>query len=229
MVAEQEVDQIPVAQKEADELLSLIRTMTPAELAGYVSAIISEGSRMGGPSVVELFHNLTPLQQRVVQSSLQCMERLAEVQKLNHVDPGTRQTNLDISNVKVVTAWADGCTWNEVLRLSGGAPPGDLARTLSRVLDAVRQLGNLPYTPIRKEDMDLNVHRSSRGIHPDVRRLCRDAATAINRYPLKDPFAFEEDGSDDVVEDIKEDDGGDEVTVALSDDGSAASSEESFD
>ena len=200
-------DQAPVAQQEAKELLSLIRTMTPAELAGYVAAIISEGSRMGGPSVVELFHSLTPLQQRVVQSSLQCMERLTEVQKLNDVDPGTRQTNLDISNVKVVTAWTDGCSWNEALQLSG-APPGDLARTLSRVLDAVRQLGNLPFTPIRKGDMEISsgVPRPSRGIHPDVRRLCREAVIAINRYPLKDPFSFEEEGGDDIAKDEEADD-----------------------
>eukprot|EP00977_Amphora_coffeiformis_P001920 scaffold362_cov176-Amphora_coffeaeformis.AAC.46 len=194
-----DTDEAPVAQQEAEKLLSLIRTMTPAELAGYVAAIVAESSRGSGPSVVELFHGLTQLQQRVVQASLQSLERLSEVQKLNNVDPGTRQTNLDISNVEVVTAWADGCTWNEALRLSGGLPPGDLARTLSRVLDAVRQLGNLPFTPVRKEDMqnDENVRRPSRGIHPDVRRLCRNAAAAINRYPLKDPFSFEDGNSDD--------------------------------
>jgi hypothetical protein len=31
----------------------------------------------------------------------------------------------------------------------------------------------------------------SHGIHPEVRRLCRDAARAINRYPVKDPLPFE--------------------------------------
>ena len=111
--------------------------------------------------------------------------------------------------MEVVTAWADGCTWNEALRLSGGLPPGDLARTLSRVLDAVRQLGNLPFTPVRKEDMQNgeNVRRPSRGIHPDVRRLCRNAAAAINRYPLKDPFSFEEGNDDDSdSEGVSEDD-----------------------
>jgi len=193
----EDTDEAPVAQQEAEKLLSLIRTMTPAELAGYVAAIVAESSRGSGASVVELFHGLTHLQQRVVQASLQSLERLSEVQKLNNVDPGTRQINLDISNVEVVTAWADGCTWNEALRLSGGLPPGDLARTLSRVLDAVRQLGNLPFTPVRKEDMrnDENARRTSRGIHPDVRRLCRNAAAAINRYPLKDPFSFDEGGN----------------------------------
>ena len=131
--------------------------------------------------------------------------------------------------MEVDTAWADGCTWNEALQISG-LPPGDLARTLSRVLDAVRQLGNLPYTPIRKEDMDptssSNVRRPSRGMHPDVRRLCRDAAAAINRYPLKDPFSFEEGDEEEGEEESDEDDsettalGDDETADLAADDGS---------
>ena len=92
----------------------------------------------------------------------------------------------DISNCEVVTAWAGGCTWNEALQISGSAP-GDLARILSRSLDAVRQLGNLPYVPVRRFDMT----SAPRGIHPEIRRLCREAARAINRYPVKDPLAFE--------------------------------------
>ena len=203
-VAPEESIEVPVAQQEAEKLLSLIRNMSPAELAGYVATIVSEGSRGGGggpSSVVEAFHQLTPLQQHTVQTSLQCLERFSEIQRLNNVDMNTRQANMDITTVEVVTAWADGCTWNEAIQISGGVPPGDLARTLSRVLDAVRQLGNLPFTPVRKYDLDNSdtVHRVSRGIHPDVRRLCRDAATAINRYPVKDPFSFEdgEDNDDD--------------------------------
>ena len=66
-------------------------------------------------------------------------------------------------------------------------PPGDLARTLSRVLDAVRQLGNLPFTPVRKQKFR---PIESQGLDPMVRSLCRDASRAINRYPVKDPFAF---------------------------------------
>jgi hypothetical protein len=37
------------------------------------------------------------------------------------------------------------------------------------------------------------VETMSRGIHPEVRRLCRDAAKAINRYPVKDPLVFASD------------------------------------
>ena len=106
----------------------------------------------------------------------------------------------DISNCEVVTAWAAGCTWTEALRISG-SPPGDLARTLSRVLDAVRQLGNLPFRPVRKQDLFGSVETAtvSRGLDPAVRRLCREASHALNRYPVKDPLAFET--AEDEVED----------------------------
>jgi len=103
----------------------------------------------------------------------------------------------------VVTAWTAGCSWEEAINLSGLAP-GDLARTLSRVLDAVRQLGNLPFTPIRKENYDDSaaIATVSPGLDPILRRLAREASRAINRYPVKDPLAFEtteddEDGESD--------------------------------
>jgi len=113
----------------------------------------------------------------------------------------------DISNCEVVTAWAEGCSWSEALEISG-SPPGDLARILSRVLDAVRQLGNLSFSAVRRRDMDGSpsaVDTVSRGIHPEVRRLCRDAARAINRYPLKDPLAFET-GDEEFDEDLEDED-----------------------
>lgn len=116
----------------------------------------------------------------------------------------------DISNCEVVTAWASGCTWNQALQISG-LPPGDLARSLSRVLDAVRQLGNLPFTAVRKKDFDdvVEIAAVSRGLDAAVRRLCREASHAINRYPVKDPLAYEtpEEGEDD------DDDEGDESQV----------------
>jgi len=108
----------------------------------------------------------------------------------------------DISNCEVVTAWAEGCTWSEALQISG-SPPGDLARNLSRVLDAVRQLGYLPFRPVRRKDMEsvAEIETVSRGIDPQVRKLCRDAVKAINRYPVKDPLAFETPEEDDDEED----------------------------
>ena len=106
----------------------------------------------------------------------------------------------DITNCEVVTAWAGGCTWTEALQISG-LPPGDLARTLSRALDALRQLGNLPYVPVRKGYFDGSV---SPGIHPDVRRLCRQSAREINRYPLKDTLAFESGEGEEEEEEYDE-------------------------
>jgi hypothetical protein len=111
----------------------------------------------------------------------------------------------DISNCEVVTEWAAGCSWNEALALAD-VPPGDLVRTLSRALDGLRQLGNLPFTPLRKGDLDESTLLGPslpRGLHPEVRKLCRDAAKAINRYPVKDFLTFEtgeqdENDGDDV-------------------------------
>lgn len=73
------------------------------------------------------------------------------------------------------------------MRISGQAP-GDLARTLSRVLDAVRQMANLPFQAVRSIP--------TAGMHPDLRHACRKAAREMNRYPVKDPLAFVADGSD---------------------------------
>lgn len=82
-----------------------------------------------------------------------------------------------------------------------GLPPGDLARTLSRVLDAVRQLGNLPFAPARRQTFNSLRPIASQGLDPTVRKLCRDASLAINRYPVKDPFAFEVEADLDERED----------------------------
>jgi hypothetical protein len=73
------------------------------------------------------------------------------------------------------------------------------------VLDAVRQLGNLPFSAVRKQDLDgiVQIASVARGLDPAIRKLCRDASRAINRYPVKDPFAFgastedAQDGDDD--------------------------------
>jgi superfamily II RNA helicase len=122
------------------------------------------------------------------------------------------QYTRDVSNCEVVTAWAGGCTWTEALQISG-LPPGDLARTLSRSLDGLRQLGNLPFRPIRRADYISDATSSAllmpQGIHPEVRRLCRDAAQSINRYPVKDALVFvasddEDDFDQEVLEEEEE-------------------------
>lgn len=105
----------------------------------------------------------------------------------------------DLSGCKVVTSWAEGCSWAEALELSGSAP-GDLSRSLSRVLDALRQIGNLEYSP-RRVDLDKPV---SQGIDPGIRRLCRDASYLINRYPVKDTFLFESDDADEEDTEVEE-------------------------
>jgi superfamily II RNA helicase len=195
---------IPKPQLEAEQLVSHLRFLSPGELAGYVSCLISEGSR-GSPSVIDTFQKMRPRQQRAIQISLASMERLVDVQRQYSVDEKTSNCNLDITNCEVVTAWAEGCTWSEAIEISGAAP-GDLARILSRALDAVRQFGNLKFSALRKEDFEegASVQPLARGIHPDIRTLCRDAAKEMNRYPVKDPLPFAEAVEDDIFEDDAE-------------------------
>ena len=205
---------IPLPQQEAEQLITHLRFLSPAELAGYVSCLVSEGSRGGNPSVLETFQKLTPRQQRAIQVALGGMERLTDVQRQYSVDERTGNCPLDITNCEVVTAWADGCTWSDALALSGAAP-GDLARIISRALDAVRQFGNLKFTPFRKGDLLYSDGSSAqllmpRGIHPEIRRLCREAAESMNRYPVKDPLPFEVVEDDDVDDGMNDDDGDDE-------------------
>lgn len=104
-----------------------------------------------------------------------------------------------------MTEWAAGCSWNEALAIAD-VPPGDLVRTLSRAMDGLRQLGNLPYMPIRRSDLmdGSGVQKFPSGLHPEVRKLCRDAAKAINRYPVKDFLAFEAEGQDDITEELED-------------------------
>jgi hypothetical protein len=81
-------------QREAFELVSLLKSLSASELAGYVSSLVSENFRDAGISVIDRFQRLTLMQQRVVQSSLLAMERLSEVQKLYSVDERTRDCTL---------------------------------------------------------------------------------------------------------------------------------------
>jgi hypothetical protein len=202
----------PKPQEEAETLLNQLLNVTPSELAGYVSCLVSEDYR-GSPSIVESFQRLQPRQQRVIQSSLLVLERLMEVQKQFSVDETSRRCNLELSNCEVVTEWAAGCTWSEALQMSGAAP-GDLVRTLGRALDALRQLGNLPFSPFRATDLDESTIKTvSPGIHPEVRRMCRDAARAINRYPVKDPLPFDTD-DDEVEEEFDDAESGDDEDIA---------------
>ena len=198
---------MPIAQVEAETLIDRLLDMTPFELAGYVACLVSESNRRNGPSsVTESFQRFAPAQQRAIQASLSTAERLVEVQKQCGVEDSQSRCELELSTCEVVTAWARGCSWSDALLISGAAP-GDLARMLGRVLDALRQFSKLQFTPVRAtngQKMAL-----SPGIHPEVRRLCLEAAKGINRYPVKDPLPFDADDDDDISDNLGPE-GGDE-------------------
>lgn len=81
---------LPKAQMESQQLLSLLRSMSPSEFAGYISTIVSDNQRASSISVVDLFHQLTPPQQRVIQSALLALERIMEIQKDFGVEESAR-------------------------------------------------------------------------------------------------------------------------------------------
>jgi hypothetical protein len=192
-----------LSYSESEQMVSLLRSLSPSEIAGYVSCLVSDNSRGGAgvASLLDQFKQLPFPLQRTIQQSLQLMERLAAVQKIQAVDDSIGGCDFDITNCAVVTSWAAGCTWNEALAISG-VSPGDLARILSRALDGLRQLGNLPYSPVRRVE---GIPLGSTGIHPEVRRLCRDAAKCVNRYPVKDPLALEDPSVDVILVGIDDD------------------------
>lgn len=203
------VNSVPLPQTEAFTLTSQLRNLQASEIAGYVSCLVADGGRRdGNASVLAAFQQLTPAQQRVVQSSLLALERLTEVQNKYSIDENTRRVQLELGTCEVVTAWTEGCSWNEALEISGAAP-GDLVRILHRALDALRQLGNLPVNAVRSMGASAGiVQKESPGIHPDIRRLCRAAATAMDRYPVKDPLPFDDDDDNNDTE--QQSDQGDE-------------------
>jgi hypothetical protein len=194
---------VPKPQREAEALVNYLCQLSASEMAGYVSSLVVDSPRRSD-SALESFQKLTYPQQRAVQGALLSLERLVEVQRRFGLDDAIGKCQLELSACEVVTAWASGCSWNDALVISGAAP-GDLVRTLSRALDALRQLGNLPYIPARAVNGIARFEAS--GIHPKVRSLCRDAANAMDRYPVKDMLPFDEDElelNDEVEEEVEQ-------------------------
>lgn len=65
---------------------------------------------------------------------------------------------------------------------------------MSRALDALRQIANLPYIPAR--GLDGIVQLEASGVHPKIRSLCREAIIEMDRYPVKDDLPFQEESED---------------------------------
>jgi superfamily II RNA helicase len=189
-----------LARKEAASLISNLRELSLGDMAGYVSCLVTGDTGRSSVPAMDVFRRADPQLQRSIQVLLDARDRFLDVQRKFSVDEKTSSCQFDLSHLEVVSAWADGCTWSEALEISGAAP-GDLTRILGRAMDGLRQIGSLKFRPIRKQDFGSEelVDPFSRGIHPDIRRICRDAAREMNRYPVKDPLPFEI-SEDDLIE-----------------------------
>ena len=186
-----EEDNIPKPQRESEKLVRDLCDLSASEMAGYVSALVIDAPRQSD-STIESFQKLSYPQQRAVQGALLALERLSEVQRKFSLDDAIGKCQLELNSCDVVTRWAAGDSWSDVLLMSGAAP-GDLVRILSRCLDALKQLGNVPYIPARGFDGDgVTIRTEASGLHPKIRALCRDAAAEMDRYPVKDIMPFED-------------------------------------
>jgi superfamily II RNA helicase len=205
---------IPKPQRESEKLVRDLCDLSPSEMAGYVSALVIDAPRQSDSAIVS-FQKLSYPQQRVVQGALLAMERLTEVTRKFSLDDSIGKCQLELNSCDVVTRWAAGDSWSDVLKMSGAAP-GDLVRTLSRCLDALKQLGNVPYVPARGFDGDgVTIRTEASGLHPKIRALCREAAAEMDRYPMKDIMPFEENTEDDSSgDDEQEKDNSDDNEVA---------------
>jgi murein DD-endopeptidase MepM/ murein hydrolase activator NlpD len=77
------------------ELVEALRTMSPSEIAGYTSCIISEDSRSSfGLSVVDQFQQLSFAQQEATQKLMFVMDRFKEIQSMFGV--GNRSGNCNM-------------------------------------------------------------------------------------------------------------------------------------
>jgi superfamily II RNA helicase len=82
------------ANDEAAKLRRLLLNLPSAELAGYISCLVSERSDRENSGMLDTFHRLSVQQQRVIESSLTVMERFMQVQKDYDVDTNTRHCAL---------------------------------------------------------------------------------------------------------------------------------------
>jgi superfamily II RNA helicase len=195
------------AQEEAATLTSLLRQLSLGDMAGYVSCLVTGDNNRSIVPPMDPFRRADPKVQGLIQVLLDVRDRFMEVQRKFLVDEKTSHCQFDLSHMEVVSAWANGCSWSEALEISGAAP-GDLTRILGRAMDGLRQIGSLKFHPVRIQDYSTEVWVDpiSRGIHPEIRRMCRDAARKMNRYPVKDPLPFEVTVDDMIDEDHDEND-----------------------
>lgn len=82
------------AEDEATKLRQLLLSLPSAELAGYISCLVTERNDREGSGMLEAFHRLSVQQQRVIENSLTVMERFMQVQKDYEVDTNTRNCAL---------------------------------------------------------------------------------------------------------------------------------------
>jgi hypothetical protein len=115
--------------------------VTLAEAAGLVSALLEE-SRSGEPSIARRFLKTRPRLRRKLDQLAGAADSVFQAQRARHlgmpviVHPGF---------MAAVYRWASGEEdWTSIVEESFGGHEGDLIRSMRRLLDLLRQLGESP-------------------------------------------------------------------------------------
>ena len=143
--------------------------LTPSGMAGYVSSLVVDPPRQSD-FVFESSQKLTHSQQCVVQGALLSPWSVVEVQLRLGLDDVIGKCQLELSSCDVITVWASGCSGTRHWQYQVPHPATGEDHKLA--LDALRQLGKLPFIPARS--LDGTVRLEASGIHPTIRSLCRD-------------------------------------------------------
>ncbi|CAM9173266.1 unnamed protein product [Choristocarpus tenellus] len=141
-----------------------IVTLSATELAGLMPAILNESTRSN------LFSLYGP-SDALVAFLGELVPLASELVETQFMEQAEQPVRLDGSICGLVEGWANGCTWKELME-STSLDEGDLCRILRRSLEMLGQIPSLPGVP---------------GVLKD---RAREAAAAIDRFPVSDDMSF---------------------------------------
>ena len=150
----------------AAELRSLLSEMTVEEISGFVSCLSprNDGRSGLGGEYVEL--ELSDSADLALSMVCDISEGLAKAQVAMGCDCDENPVQIDPTSYAAVSDWVGGCDWSTLTSRSL-MDQGDLAQTLLRAADLVRQAGEAS---------------------SDIRKKCEEGRRRIMREPLVDEF-----------------------------------------
>mmetsp|Transcript_4783 Transcript_4783/g.11511 ORF Transcript_4783/g.11511 Transcript_4783/m.11511 type:complete len:403 (+) Transcript_4783:504-1712(+) len=144
--------------------------MGPHELAGALSCLVCDMRRPDAYIAVEPSESVMDF----VEETIDMQARVFAAQLSHSLD---FDIPLDPSYAGLVEGWVLGMQWSELVARTS-VQEGDLIRIMRRVLDALRQIPNLPFVA------------GGLGVGPELRLNARRALTLMDRFPVSDDVTY---------------------------------------